>query len=251
MALDRFELPRTDWYDSSGRIYKDALIENFNALEEIMLRIQSLDTIEVETVDYDTISLNDVTLDDGDNKIINLRSLINILGLTYYPIECITSGKKVVKYSYYNDNFELVTISDVSLDTLSDSVPYVVLNKSTGTIQATSSFNNSAHILIGTFRGGAIDHVLSPGMCDINILEALSKMPVRSRVCYTSRKKDRIFWLTDPARYICYGIHAKYGRKSGGQYCVCCDQGEPNFRDGYFAKEIISQTNGSTNCKGF
>lgn len=31
--INYFELPNKDWFDSQGRIYKDALIENFNAIE--------------------------------------------------------------------------------------------------------------------------------------------------------------------------------------------------------------------------
>ena len=32
--LELFELPRKDWFDEDGRIYKDALIDNLNAIEE-------------------------------------------------------------------------------------------------------------------------------------------------------------------------------------------------------------------------
>lgn len=247
MAIDRFELPRDDWYDSQGRIYKDALIENFNALEEKMLQIQSLDTIEVEAADFESISLNDVTLADNDNKVINLKSLVSILGLTYYPIECITSGKTIVKYSFYDSNYDLQTLEDVKLDNLSDDVPFAVYNLDSNNLMAVSSLNNNSHVLIGTFRGGSIDHVLSKGMCDINILEPLSKMPVRWRSGYTNRKEDVIFYLTDPTRNICYAIHAKHGRKGGGQTGCFVDQGEPGFADNYYAKTGIS---GKTNRKG-
>ena len=32
--VEELVLPRPDWYDTEGRIYKDALIENFNAIED-------------------------------------------------------------------------------------------------------------------------------------------------------------------------------------------------------------------------
>lgn len=240
MAIDRFELPRNDWYDSQGRIYKDALIENFNALEQKMLQIQSLDAIEVEATDFENITLEDVTLEDNDNKVINLKSLISILGLTYYPIECITSGKTIVKYSFYDSNYNLQIIENVKLDNLSDEVPYAVYNLDSNELMAVATLVNDRQVLIGTFRGGSIDHVLSKGMCDVNILEPLSKMPVRWRKGYTNRKEDVIFYLTDPTRYICYAIHAKHGRKGGGQTACFVDQGEPGFVDNYYVKTGIS-----------
>ena len=49
--IDLFALPRPDWYDQEGRIYKDALIENFNALEEKLIEISKLDAFDTQMPD--------------------------------------------------------------------------------------------------------------------------------------------------------------------------------------------------------
>lgn len=244
MAIEPFELPRLDWYDSEGRIYKDALIENFNALEATMTQLQSLDNIQVVITNYEDISLPDVTLDDADNKIINLKSLVNILGLQYYPLEIETDGTKILKLSYYDSEYNLQTIENVSL-ILNDTNAFVVLNKTTNTLLAVADpSSNSNYVLIGAYRSGIIDTVTSDGLCDVNMLLPLSKMPMRLRTCHTTRSQSCAFYVSDPTRYMCYGRHEKYGYKGDGQYSKSVDQGEPSFSDGYYG---IAVTNGNLN----
>lgn len=244
MTIEPFELPRPDWYDSEGRIYKDALIENFNALEAIMIQLQSLDNIQVAITDYEDVSLPDVTLDDADNKIINLKSFVDILGLQYYPLEIETNGTKVLKLSYYDSEYKLRTIENISL-ALNNTNAFVVLNKATNTLSAVADpSSNSNYVLVGAYRSGIIDTVTSDGLCDINMLVPLSKMPMRLRSCHTSRSQSCAFYISDPKRYMCYGRHEKYGWKSGGQNAKSVDQGEPNFSDGYYGVAI---TNGDLN----
>ena len=98
-----FELPRPDWYDSDGRIYKDALIENFNAIEARLKQLSALGQQVIgqggEIIDTSDIHLDDVTLEDLPNKILNLRSFLTIMDLFNYPIELSFNGKKVVDIS--------------------------------------------------------------------------------------------------------------------------------------------------------
>ena len=97
--IDRFKLPREDWYDQEGgidehtgevigRIYKDALIENFNAIEEKSLELQGLDVLNISIPSPTGFSYNDSNLENSaDNQVVNLKSLVKILGLNGYPLK--------------------------------------------------------------------------------------------------------------------------------------------------------------------
>ena len=83
--LEHFKLPREDWYDEAvydskgklidagGRLYKDALIENFNAIEQKLLELARISFIDSQVVDVSTIEFPDVTLEDEDNRIIGIN----------------------------------------------------------------------------------------------------------------------------------------------------------------------------------
>ena len=47
MAIDEFELPRLDWHDAEGSIYKDALIENFNTIEAKLIELSGLTPLDI------------------------------------------------------------------------------------------------------------------------------------------------------------------------------------------------------------
>ena len=94
--IDRFTLPRLDWYDNQGidtdtgeiigRIYKDVLIENFNAIEAKLIEMTKLDAFDVNLPDLSTIVYPDVTLNSEEDSIVNLLSLMNIMNFRKYPI---------------------------------------------------------------------------------------------------------------------------------------------------------------------
>ena len=79
--ISRFTLPRKDWYDNQGidsdtgeiigRIYKDVLIENFNAIEQKLIEISKLDAFDINLPDLSKIVYPDVTLDSEDDCIVN------------------------------------------------------------------------------------------------------------------------------------------------------------------------------------
>ena len=71
--LEHFTLPRTDWYDEEGRIFKDVLIENFNALEKKLNELNALNAFEITLPDFNSIDYPDVTPDSDEDSIVNLK----------------------------------------------------------------------------------------------------------------------------------------------------------------------------------
>ena len=110
--ISNFTLPRTDWYDNKGRINKTALIENFNAIEAKLIELSSMDRFEAVPIQFDSLELDDVTLNSDNNLVVNLKSLVDILDFKYYPFNITFSGKKLMNLNYYNDDYELVTVTN-------------------------------------------------------------------------------------------------------------------------------------------
>ena len=98
MTLEHFKLPRDDWYDTVstdpetgeiiGRLYKEALIENFNAIEAKLNELSGLTAYETQVPDFSNYNYEDVTLDSPNNKVVNLQSFLKIMNLIGVPIEC-------------------------------------------------------------------------------------------------------------------------------------------------------------------
>ena len=63
--ITNFELPRPDWHDSKGRIYKDALIENFNAIEAKLTDIAELSAVSTNIPDISGVTFEDVTFENS------------------------------------------------------------------------------------------------------------------------------------------------------------------------------------------
>lgn len=171
-----FELPRKDWYDEKGRIFKDRIIENLNAIEKKIKQVINLDPWGEEAPDVSKFEFDDVTLDSPENKIVNLKSLVTILNLVGYPLECTFSGKTCAKLSYYDEGYNYVTLKDVPVD-CSDSKKYIVLNYSTNKLSAKSSVTfNSTEVLIGVYCDSRIRTVNEDNPVGINVLRYLAKM---------------------------------------------------------------------------
>lgn len=174
--ISRFELPNKNWYDEKGRIYKEALIENFNAIEAKLLEITALDAFKTEIPDVSTIDYPDVTLESPNNKIINLKSFLDITKVVGYPIECEFSGTTAKKVAYWNSNGEYKIIEDEDTNATSSN-KYVYLNYVDNKVFANdSSVNPENSNLIGVYVGGIIKHVNSFNYVGINALYYLSKM---------------------------------------------------------------------------
>ena len=174
--VQRFELPRDDWYDADGRIYKDVIIENLNACEQKLLEIQGLDAFVVEKPDLDTIVYPDTDLTSEDNCIVNLKSFLDIFNLVYYPIECEVAGITVKKVCYWDDNYSYITIETTTLSDISDSKPFVVVDISNEEVKCISEFNSTDYILIGKYIDGKIVSVYETAPLNVNLLQMLADM---------------------------------------------------------------------------
>lgn len=183
MPMEKFDLPRKDWYDDEGRIYKDRLIENFNALEERLIAFLEMSPLVPVELDWDTIDIPDVTLSSPDNKIVNLRSLIKILNLDKLPAKVVVSGKKIVELVYYYNN-QRKSIKDYSL-TISEG-QFVWLTPSSNTLSVISAStlesnirNSTAGMPIAVYSNGQLYTIYAPLALDYDILGTLSKMQIK------------------------------------------------------------------------
>lgn len=181
--MERFVLPRTDWVDEQGRIYKDALIENLNAIEAKLQEIQALDIFEVTMPDVSDIQIeDDVTLSSPDNKILNLRSFLNITHLEDYPVECSFNGTKIKKLCWWHDNtYNTLVNKETGCNTTNK---YIHFNPSTGTITSSSSSSITNNTLIGVWTGGEVMGINGRTFLGVNLLEVLSKMSLEVSQTY-------------------------------------------------------------------
>ena len=179
--IDNFSLPRNDWVDEEGRIYKDALIENFNAIEAKLQELQSLNVFEVTLPDASDIQIDeDVTLDSDDDKVVNLRSFLAITKLNNYPVECSFSGTKLTKLGWWNNNtYKTITNTETNCSTTNK---FIYFDPNNSTITATSNISPAANkILIGVYSGSQILGINSNNYLGVNLLQALSKMPIETQ----------------------------------------------------------------------
>lgn len=176
MTTENFELPRKDWYDAEGRIYKDALIENFNAIEQEFIRLANVDKGIGDIPSPEDVEYLDSTLDSDERTILNLRSFLNIMNLTNYPVDCKFDGKKLVRLAYWNSDGQYKEIINRNIS-CSTSSSYIYLNYSTNTVSSSSSATTPSNCkLIGRYVDGKIVGLYSEQNANINILYYLSQM---------------------------------------------------------------------------
>lgn len=185
MAEPLFQLPRLDWYDEEGRIYKDALIENFNAIEEKLHYLNEHITVKVEEPDWSTVhipTISNISTADEDS-ILSLKSFVDIMKIKNFPLICEFNGKKCVKLTYYNDNYQLVNIKDVTLSALNETTNMFVYLDYTNRRLITSGSLDKTKVLVGVYSNGnvyAVNDTLR--MCDIDLPSILYKMPIETGV---------------------------------------------------------------------
>lgn len=174
--VEHFELPIKDWYDEKGRIFKDRLITNLNAIEEKLKEIINLDPWITEPPEVDKLEFDDVTLEDDDNKIVNLRSFINIMNLIGYPLVYQFNEKTCIKLCYWNKDYRYVQIKDLTIS-CDNTNKYIVLNIDNETISGKSSINLSSNErLIGVYCDSRIRTIGEDTPIGINILRYLADM---------------------------------------------------------------------------
>lgn len=190
--IEHFKLPREDWYDMVGRdkktgeiigrIYKDALIENFNAMEEKLKELSQISAFQTSPPDISVIEYPDVTLEEGNDKdIINLRSFLNMTGLTGYPIELTFNDKTCTRCAYWGTDYSYHILTNIELPNVSNSYPYIYLNYVLGSISASASFITPANsLLIGCYSDNKIISVNSFDRMGINLLYYLSRMNIET-----------------------------------------------------------------------
>lgn len=182
--IDRFELPRPDWFDSDGRIYKDRLIENFNALEERLIYMSKLDSLVEDLPDISGVEFPYVTLNDSDDSIVTLKSLIDIMQLKGYPIELKFGGDNTIEtLNYYDDDYKYVVLvqpdesgikTPIKLSGISDTNKYVMFNYETGKVFASSTISGGR--LIAVYDNGRLLGNNTDMYADINALYYLARM---------------------------------------------------------------------------
>lgn len=175
--LEKFELPVPLWYDSQGRIYKDRLIENFNAIEQRLIYISELDSAIESVPDISKVEYPDVTLLDDNDKIINLRSFLDIMNLYNYPIELVFSGDNTCsKIAYFKNDCSYVVLKDIKLSTSSTN-KYIYLNYTNDNVIASSSPSTpSGCTFIGMYDNGRIMGINTMDYININLLYYLPNM---------------------------------------------------------------------------
>lgn len=177
--IEKFELPRKDWYDSEGRIYKDALIENFNAIEAKLLDISRLDVFITELPDFNKIEYPDVTLDDDDNKVVNLKSFLEITGIVNYPIECVFNGTTCKRIAWWGNDYKYHVVENDSTAAKA-STPYIYFNPNptdgNHVFASSSNTTPSGCQFIGFYDSGRIVTYNTSIPINLNVLEGLSQM---------------------------------------------------------------------------
>ena len=190
--IERFKLPRDDWYDEAGRIYKDVIIENLNACESKLLEMAKLEPVGVTPPDISSVVYPDVTLSSDEDCIVNLRSLNNILNFKNYLIEINTSATTVLKAAYFDDDLNYVVITIATVDGLSSTNKYVYIDKSTKTIKSSSSPNTAlGGIFIGVYDGSMIRTIHDSSKVNLNLMRILSNMHFTSGSFTGSRDNRR------------------------------------------------------------
>ena len=186
MTLEHFNLPRQDWYDVvstdektgqiRGRIYKDRLIENFNAIEAKLNEITKLQPYNTKYPDTSKFIYSDVTLDSETNKVVNLKSFIDILGLKNTPLVVQFRDKRLVRLTYYDSNYKLKNISNIDLSTISNTNPFVIADIENQTITVSGDITEiSGKVILGKWNSTTIDSCLDNYSVPLDIYTMLFK----------------------------------------------------------------------------
>lgn len=177
-AIKKFELPRKDWYDVVeenpigqivGRIYKDALIENFNAIESKLIDITELDALDIQLPDFSTINYPDVTLASDDNCIVNLKSFLDICNIYDYPFDISFNGTKCsLSYFHKTDNGSIILRTVVNQETNADDTnKFIYLDVNNNTLIANDAIKvEDKYIFIGVYSNSRVFSNESPKIMD-------------------------------------------------------------------------------------
>lgn len=172
--IETFELPYPNWYDSEGRIYKDILIKNFNAIEAKINEITSLDIDSITTPDISEVTYPNVDLTTvDDTSIINLKSYLDMVDLINFPLVVKTDGNvKVKRVEYWGSDYSYHTVTEgLAPDT---DKPFLYLNYADNELVKSASVSPPTNcVLVAILQDGKLilNENTIPGNVDfLNIL---------------------------------------------------------------------------------
>jgi len=141
--IPHFDVSNIQWHDDQGHIFKDKLIEVFNAIEEKINFISSYQFGDTEKIDISSVVYPDVEeqdVIDGNDKIINFKSFVQLTNLPYFPLEVITDGNvKVISVKFIDSNYELVEAKPEGGIIATTEYPFIHINDD-GTLGRYSTF---------------------------------------------------------------------------------------------------------------
>lgn len=220
MTLEHFQLPRDDWYDVvstdeitgqiRGRIYKDRLIENFNAIERKLNEIIALQPYNTKYPDISKIIYNDTTLNSETNKVVNLKSFIDIMGLKNTILSCSFKNKICTGLTYYDENYNLKRLAGVSIENLGvDGAIWVVLDTNTNELSAIKSVTDktTTQQVIGKYEENKIYSCYEDKPARLDVLETLlNSMTPYTRTNIT--KQGYTYYVdSQPNNYMFYTLY--------------------------------------------
>ena len=197
--IERFELPRTDWFDEDGRIYKDALIENFNACEAKLKELIGLNVSDVILPDLTEVEYPDIDENSEDTQIVNLRSFLHICDLIGYPLEIETTGKVIKKLGYWRQDYVYKTLRNIDLAAMETPIdtdhPYVYLDYVTNEVTVSANPATPADsVLVCIFLNGQLVNNITSVVGNVDVLRVLANMPVYTHNAAKDGNGDENVW---------------------------------------------------------
>lgn len=228
MTIEYPEWFDQNWYDpNTGRVYKDILIKNFNAIEEKINEILAIDINDITIPDIGDVEYPDVSLsnEDADSQILNLRSYLNIVQIINYPLVVKTDGNTLItQVEYWGDDLTYHILRNTNEITPSDSYPYMYLDYGNGDIIRSASYTTPSDcVLIGIFRDGKLYTRDSKYSMKVDTLSLICKQDSAKKTSNASaggsewQKAGNITFSNGVQTLICYQTQSK---NSGGNSCT-------------------------------
>lgn len=177
--IDIFTLPYYNWYDDLGRIYKDRLIANFNAIERKINELASIDISSITLPDLDNTTYPTVDLDDVgvDDNILSFGNFIQLCDIVNYPLVVDTDGNNTVKrVEYWGDDFVYHTVTNSTVYATED-YPYIYLDINDQKIKrsdSTTFLEGYSNVLLAVLVNNKLVTNSSPIPGNINFQKVMS-----------------------------------------------------------------------------
>lgn len=228
MTFDYPEWFDQNWYDpNTGRVYKDVLIKNFNAIEEEINRLLSIDINDITIPDISEVEYPDVSLsdEDADSQILNLRSYLDIVQIINYPLVVKTNGNTLItQVEYWGDDLTYHILKNTNEIIPNSSYPYMYLDYGNGDIIRSASYTTPSDcVLIGIFRDGKLYTRDSKYSMKVDTLSLICNQGSARRTSNASaggsqwQNAGSVTFSNRDQTLICYQTQSK---NSGGNSCT-------------------------------